>query len=161
MTTQTGVTTPETLTSIHVLLADDDQDDRYFFDRMLQGFHTPITLTTVEDGVELMTYLNKNSENLPHVLFLDLNMPRKNGLECLSEIKSNEKLKFLPVIVYSTSPPEDIADQLYTTGAHYYVRKNDITELKKVLHLILTLLAENKFVRPEREEFILDLSAAL
>lgn len=154
-----GVDTPQKPVSLHILLADDDRDDRYFFDRMLQGFYTPTTLTTVEDGEELMTYLYRNSEKLPHVLFLDLNMPRKNGLECLSEIKSNEKLKFLPVIVYSTSPPEDIADQLYTTGAHYYVRKTDITELKKVLHLILTLLAENKFVRPERELFILDLVA--
>src|SRR5688500_7807458 len=110
---------------IHVLLADDDSDDRYFFEKVLTELPIATHLITVEDGEELVAYLSENSGKLPDVLFLDLNMPRKNGLECLSEIKQNEKLKRLPVIIYSTSMNENVADILYNNGAYYYVRKTD------------------------------------
>jgi CheY-like chemotaxis protein len=144
----------------HILLADDDFDDRYFFEKVLSALPIPTQLTSIEDGEELMDYLFENSEKLPDVLFLDLNMPRKNGFECMSEIRQNEKLKHLPVIIYSTSLHETIADLLYADGAYYYVRKTDILELQKVLHHVLTLLQENEFSRPAREKFVLTLSGA-
>jgi hypothetical protein len=78
----------------------------------------------------------------------------------MSEIRQNEKLKHLPVIIYSTSLYESIADLLYAEGAYYYVRKTDVVELQKVLHHVLSLLLENKFSRPTREKFILKLSGA-
>ncbi len=117
-------------------------------------------LTTVDDGERLMSYLSKNINKLPDVLFLDLNMPRKNGAECLKEIKLNKKLQHLPVIIYSTSLHEAVADELYKNGAHYYIRKTDLLELRKVLHKVLTMIIENKFSRPPRSEFILSLVAA-
>ncbi len=97
-----------------------------------------------------------NSDRLPEVLFLDLNMPRKNGTECLTEIKLNEKLKHLPVIIYSTSLHEEIADQLYKTGAHYYIQKTDLAELEKYLLHVLTIMLKNKFTRPSRKDFIIN-----
>jgi CheY-like chemotaxis protein len=149
---------------LHILLADDDEDDRFFFDLVLKGLAIETRLSTVEDGESLMNYLSENSNQLPDVLFLDLNMPRKNGSECLVEIKHNEKLKDLPVIIYSTSLHEDVADLLYKNGAHYYVRKTDMVELQKVLQYVLTLMIENraaikagKFERPGRKNFILSL----
>ncbi|MBC7383961.1 MAG: response regulator [Bacteroidia bacterium] len=145
------------LTQFHLLLADDDSDDRFFFDKTLKLLQFQTTLTTVEDGEKLMNYLSTNTTQLPDVLFLDLNMPRKNGSECLDEIKQNEKLKVLPVIMYSTSLHEDVADHLYKTGAHYYIRKTGLNELQKMLKTVLTLMVENKFNRPERDEFILRL----
>lgn len=144
-------------TPLNILLADDDRDDRYFFDKALKDLPIQTRLTTAEDGEMLMAYLLKYSEKLPDVLFLDLNMPRKNGLECLVEIKSNEKLKKLPVIIYSTSLHEDVADLLYKKGAHYYVRKTDLAELKKILLRILTLMIEKNFTQPSRGEFIISL----
>ena len=140
---------------IHILLADDDIDDHFFFEKVLKTIPIPTQFVTVEDGENLMIYLAKNSGNLPDVLFLDLNMPKKNGAECLSEIKQNEKQKKLPVIIYSTSMHEDIADLLYTKGAHYYIRKTDLAELQKILQYILTLIEEKKFMRPTRDKFIL------
>ncbi|MBC8048251.1 MAG: response regulator, partial [Fimbriimonadaceae bacterium] len=83
--------------TINVLLADDDKDDRYFFDKALKQIPIATHLKTVADGEKLMDYLLKNDVPLPDVLFLDLNMPRKNGSECLAEIKRNEKLKEIPV----------------------------------------------------------------
>lgn len=143
---------------IKILLADDDPDDRFFFDLVLKDLSIPTQFTTVEDGVKLMDYLIKHADKLPDVLFLDLNMPRKNGSECLTEIKNNPKLKDLPVIIYSTSLHEDIADILYKKGAHYYIRKTDIVELKKTLNYTLGLMIENNFARPRRYKFVLSLS---
>jgi len=157
---QDGSSLPHNHTPIQVLLADDDSDDRIFFARMLSELSIPTQLTTVENGELLMIYLSEKHDKLPDIVFVDLNMPKKNGIECLSEIKNNEKLKLLPVIIISTSVHEDAADLIYNGGAHYYVRKTDITELKKNLHLVLTLLAKNKFSRPTRSNFVLSLAGA-
>jgi CheY-like chemotaxis protein len=140
---------------INILLADDDIDDRYFFNKVLQSLPIQTKLETVENGENLMIYLAENSENLPDILFLDLNMPRKNGMECLSEIKKDEKLKNLPVIIYSTHQHERNSDKLYEKGAHYYVRKTDMIELAKALQYILNLMVENKFARPGKDKFVL------
>ncbi|MGZ3895049.1 MAG: response regulator [Bacteroidia bacterium] len=142
---------------LKLLLADDDKDDRFFFNKVLQELSIPTHLTTVEDGEKLMQYLSKNHKHLPDLLFLDLNMPRKNGAECLVEIKGDKRLKELPVIIYSTSLHEDVADLLYDKGAHYYIRKTDIIELKKVLGYTLGLMIASNFERPKRTKFILNL----
>ena len=151
-------TSSGTAAPLQVLLADDDIDDRSVFEIVLSALPMPTRLETVEDGEELMSYLSENSENLPDVLFLDLNMPKKNGSECLSEIKSNPKLQRLPVIMYSTSVHNDVADQLYAKGAHYYFRKTDMIKIQNLLHHVLTLLVENKFARPTRDKFVLALA---
>lgn len=142
---------------IHVLLADDDSDDRFFFDLALKEVGLPVELSTVEDGEQLMDSLLKSIMKPPDIIFLDLNMPRKNGAECLSEIMLNDKLRQIPVIIYSTSLHEDVADVLYDTGACYYVKKTDFTELQKILTRLFSLYTESKFVRPSRRKFILKL----
>jgi CheY-like chemotaxis protein len=143
---------------LQVLLADDDIDDRTVFETVLGELPMPTQQETVGDGEELMTYLSENSGNLPDVLFLDLNMPKKKGSECLSEIKGNAKLKRLPVIMYSTAVHDDVADHLYNNGAHYYFRKTDMIRIQSLLHHVLTLLVENNFARPSREKFVLALA---
>ena len=150
---QQNTITPNTYIPINVLLADDDIDDRYFFDKVLKSLPVRTELATVEDGEKLMSYLAENSEKLPDILFLDLNMPKKNGSECLVEIKQDERLKKLPVIIYSTHRHEKDSDILYEKGAHYYIRKTDMIELAKTLHHILRLMVENKFERPARDKF--------
>jgi CheY-like chemotaxis protein len=134
---------------IQILLADDDKDDCFLFREALSEIPVATNLETVHDGEQLMTYLNEHSENLPHVLFLDLNMPRKNGFECLSEIKFNDKLKDLPVIMFSTSYPrdmhyeQDIMKILYKIGAMDYIRKpENFNQLKQVIHGKLVKIEE-------------------
>lgn len=141
--------------SLQIILADDDIDDRFFFDMALKTLPIETKLITVNDGQRLMDHLSKNSDNLPDVLFLDLNMPRKNGAECLKEIKNNKDLKKLPVIIYSTSLHENTANELYENGAHYYIRKGSLSELEKNLHNVLTLMINTGFNRPSRDQFIL------
>lgn len=144
------------LQSIRLLLADDDQDDRLFFEEALEELALSVQLTTVADGEQLMQHLEDGNARLPTVLFLDLNMPLKNGFECLIAIKSDEKLKDLPVIIYSTSFDQDTVNLLYDHGAQHYIRKpSEFSQLKKVIHTALTLLAQSFSRQPEKEKFVL------
>ena len=134
------------LKQLNILLADDDLDDCRFFKEALEALPLTTKLTTVNDGEELMTYLLENTDHLPHVLFLDINMPRKNGFECLSEIKHHDKLKDLPVVMFSTSNAQDKINILFNTGADVYIRKpSNFAQLVQVIHHALPLAAENIF----------------
>ena len=138
-----------------LLLADDDLDDCTFFTEALEELPVSTSLLTVHDGVELMEFLAENEKDLPDLLFLDLNMSRKSGLECLAEIKEIEYLKNLPVIIFSTSLNMDIVDLLYQRGAHYYIRKPGVyNNLKKVILEAITLTSESK-AKPCRDKFII------
>jgi len=141
----------------NLLLADDDEDDCDFFKEALDELTLPVSLVTVNDGVQLMDFLADHSrDNLPDLLFLDLNMPRKNGSECLKEIKESENLKNLPVIIFSTSLDNSIVDVMYAKGATYYIRKpGEFSQLKKVIENALILASQNNFKQPLREQFIL------
>lgn len=141
---------------LHILLADDDKDDRFFFAKALEGLSIKTKLTTVNNGEKLMTYLDKNSSELPDILFLDLNMPCKNGSECLMEIKANKNIIDFPVIIYSTSLNDEIADILYRNGAHYYMQKCGLTQLVAQLESVLTLFVEKNHKRPPRSKFLLN-----
>jgi CheY-like chemotaxis protein len=148
--------THTSLPLVHILLADDDHDDRSLFNRELKALPFNTQLTVVEDGEKLMKYLVDNVKKLPDILFLDNNMPRKNGAECLQKIKAHSQLKVLPVIMYSTYVHEDLADTFFTTGAHFYIRKTDQNELRQLLQHVLTLFTADRFSRPARTNFVLN-----
>lgn len=146
----------------NILLADDDPDDRMFFQDALDDLRINATLSEVSNGVELMKFLENNSHKPPHVLFLDLNMPSKSGPECLSEIKKHEKLSHIPVIIYSTSANPDVVETLYDMGALYYVRKEgDFSCLKSVIGKALTLCRQDSVIQPPRKNFLILLDDAL
>jgi CheY-like chemotaxis protein len=87
---------------LHILLAEDDKDDRLFFKEAFDAIKIDHTLTMVEDGFELMEYL-RNAKVLPHIVFLDINMPVKSGIQCLREIRSDNGLSDISIAIYSTS----------------------------------------------------------
>ncbi len=135
-----------TFKRLNILLADDDIDDCHFFKEALEALPVITKLKIVNDGEELMNYLTAKEVQLPHVLFLDINMPRKNGFECLSEIKQNEKLKDLPVVMFSTSGAQDKINILFKTGADVYIRKPaNFSQLVQVIQHALPIAAENIF----------------
>lgn len=150
----------QTKLPFNILLADDDMDDRFFFAKALKEITVSTNLLTVNNGEQLMDYLAANETQLPHVLFLDLSMPRKTGFECLSEIKQNEKLKDLPVVMYTTSFTRsiDFEDNLKKTlnkmGAQAYIRKpGDFEVLKQVIHqALLKVIQEIEFEQQEKTE---------
>jgi DNA-binding NtrC family response regulator len=116
-----------------VTLADDDIDDRDLFVEAMSLVDSQISINTVKDGEELMDYLNTNTVK-PGLIFLDLNMPRKNGKECLVEIQESVDLKTIPVVIYTTSlNPRDV-EYCMSKGAFHFIRKpNSFEELKEML----------------------------
>ena len=141
---------------LNILLADDDHDDCLFFKDALNELALNTSLVTVHHGEQLMQYLKTVSANLPDALFLDLNMPRKNGFECLTEIKTHQIFKNLPVIVYSTSFDAEKANQLYNLGANYYICKpTNFEYLKKVIHKAILLINQNSG-QASKENFLLN-----
>ena len=119
---------------LHILLADDDESDRFLFREAFSELNIKTLVHTVNDGVQLMEYLAQADTPLPHLLFLDLNMPRKNGLECLREIRMDEKLKNISIAIYSTSSSERDMDEAFRNGANVYIKKpSDFSELKQIL----------------------------
>ena len=143
-------------TPLNVLLADDDEDDCLIFKEALEDLSVDSCLTTVNNGEQLMRELNARTERLPDIIFLDLNMPRKAGFECLREIKQDEKLKFLTVIIYSTSFERDVVDLLYENGAQHYIRKpGDYSQLKKVIFKAIKIAGTGNSTKPPKEKFII------
>ena len=143
---------------IHVLLADDDEDDRTFFADAFGEIKIKTKVETVNDGVELMDILTKRDAPLPHVLFLDLNMPRKGGMECLMEIRSMEKFKDIAVAIYSTSSTEEDIENTFVKGANIYIKKpNDFVVLKRILTEVITINWQYYTSGLNRDNFILSL----
>jgi CheY-like chemotaxis protein len=132
------------LNELNILLADDDADDCLFFKDAVTAFIPSENFRAVHDGEQLMQVLKNETTKLPDVLFLDLNMPRKNGFECLVEIKQHQKLKTLPVVIFSTSNSTDNMEILFKTGADVYIRKpQDFNQLVKIIQHALPMTAEN------------------
>lgn len=129
-----------------------------FFKDALTELPIEAEIHTVNDGDELLQYLSDPDNTLPNLLFLDLNMPRKGGLDCLKEIRSNEKLKDLSIAIYSTSASEKEIENTFILGANIYIRKpNDYAELKKVLASVLTMNWQYEVTNLNRANFLLSL----
>ena len=125
---------------INICLADDDEDDRLFFTDAFDELKINTKVSTFKDGVELMDFLNNADSILTNVLFLDLNMPKKNGVECLLEIKKNANLNDIAIAIYSTSSSEEHIEETFVNGANIYIKKpNDFEKLKKILSEIVTI----------------------
>ena len=112
-----------------ILIADDDSDDRMFLEQAMRQNGYEQAIRFVEDGEELMEYLRRqgryNEQNAPwpNMLILDLNMPRKNGFQALTEIKDDPRLRRLPVIVMTTSSADEDIARTYNSGVNSFVTK--------------------------------------
>jgi CheY-like chemotaxis protein len=125
---------------IQILLADDDEDDRTFFTDAFSEIKINTSVTTVNDGVELMQFLSDGRVQMPHILFLDINMPRKTGLECLLEIRHLAHLKDMAIAIYSTSSSDSDIEETFVQGANIYIKKpSDFNKLKKILEEVIMI----------------------
>ena len=141
---------------IQVLLADDDEVARLLFQHAFKEIKLKTEVQLVYDGVELMEYLSQEGAMKPHVLFLDLNMPRKNGMDCLDEIRLDESLKDIAVVIYSTSASDEDIEETFVRGANVYIRKpNNFNELKKILEKVITINWQYHTSGLNKENFLL------
>lgn len=129
----------------YILIAEDDADDRYLLNAAFEENGFSDKLVFVDNGVELMDYLNpgkgiqneNSQQKLPAFILLDLNMPKKDGREVLKEIKTDPNLKKVPVIVFSTTNNEQEMKRCYELGANSYITKpNSFENLIKTVSAI-------------------------
>ena len=139
-----------------ILLTDDDEDDREIFQDTLEEVDDQIKLLTLNDGVQLMEYLCANGNRLPDILFLDINMPHKDGHQSLREIRADPRLKDLCVIIYSTSDyPQDVK-KAYRTGANGFIQKpSNHKKLKEILQNVIATDWKNPCNTLEELSFVL------
>lgn len=141
---------------LYIILADDDKSDRLLFTEAFAELKVKTTIRTVTNGVELMERLHLEDRRVPDLLFLDLNMPQKNGLECLKEIRSCERFKEVFVAIYSTSDHESDMEETFLHGANVYITKpSSFNTLKQILEkaVIRAYLYQDPSMR--KENFLL------
>lgn len=143
---------------INILLADDDEDDRQIFKDAFEEIRIKTQVRFVNDGIELIKQLTQNGNQLPDILFLDLNMPGKNGIECLMDIRSLKKLQNIAVVIYSTSSSAHEIEDTFVLGANIYIKKpNDFNTLKRILEEVLKLNWQYQTAGLNRANYLLSL----
>ena len=144
--------------SILITLADDDEDDRLFFIDAFEELKINTIVNTVNNGRELLNFLNHPETVLPNIIFLDLNMPILNGIECLKEIKLNDRFKEIVIAIYSTSSSDQDIEDTFVLGANIYIKKpSSFDSLKKILAEIVTINWQYHTSGLNKENFLLKL----
>jgi CheY-like chemotaxis protein len=126
---------------IEVLLVEDNPGDVLLTKIALEDSKIRVNLNVVEDGVEAMAFLRKQGKyiNMPHpdIILLDFNLPKKDGREVLAEVKTDENLKRIPVVVLTTSQAEEDILKAYNLAANCYISKPvDFDQFVKIVQSI-------------------------
>ena len=128
----------DTSAFFHVLIVDDDPADAALVSKAIDMGRFPCVVERARDGVDAMEKLRPTSgapQSNPHLVLLDINMPRKNGFQVLTEIRADPHLRHLPVVMLSTSAAERDVTSAYQSGAHGYVTKPmDVDDLFSLIH---------------------------
>lgn len=147
--------------SITILIADDDPEDRMLMEDAFLESRLLNDLRFVEDGEQLMDYLHRRGRYTnpeisprPGIILLDLNMPKKDGREALSEIKSDPNLRQIPVVVLTTSRAEEDVIRSYELGVNSFISKpvtfSAMVELLKTLRTYWFEMVELPFPMKKR-----------
>jgi Response regulator containing CheY-like receiver, AAA-type ATPase, and DNA-binding domains len=120
-------------------IVDDDPDDQELFIEALQGIDRSCKCITAFNGEEALQKLFRGMLHLPDFIFLDLNMPKMNGKQFLTEVKNNKDIRHIPVIIYSTSSEKNDIVETTRLGASFFLQKpNRFDELSIALTNILS-----------------------
>ncbi|MBC7487882.1 MAG: response regulator [Cytophagaceae bacterium] len=129
---------------IRCLIAEDDVDDQEIFSIAVSELEGQYDCTYTLNGIEALERLTHDSL-LPHYIFLDLNMPRMNGIQCLAEIKKQDRLSQTPVVIYSTSSGQSFIDDALRHGAATFITKpSRISDLVTILNEFFITQINNK-----------------
>ena len=131
--------------NISLLLIDDDEIERMKFKRVCQKHHYSHSIIEARNG-EVALDILKNHETLPNVILLDLNMPKMNGTEFLAALKQNDSLKYIPIIIMSSSDNDKDVKECYELGiAGYIIKPLHFTEYSKRIVSLLDYWQVNEF----------------
>jgi CheY-like chemotaxis protein len=146
-------------TMVNILIAEDDKDDFLLLKEAIEDTLPKFNIEHSVDGITFLQSLGKGLE--PDLIFLDLNMPKKSGFDCLLELRQMERLQSTPVIIYSTSSAVDDIDRCYKNGCTLYLVKpasfkDLVTQVKKIFFRLglprQDLRFEEMFVVRKHEE---------
>lgn len=122
---------------LKLLIVDDDEDDRYLFSRALKNVGVSFSLISAENATEALNLLRNDLPSTPDIIFLDINMPGMDGIECLAEIKRIRGLEAVKVIMLTTSNQESDIARCSALGADYWVKPNTTAALAARLNACL------------------------
>lgn len=134
------------MTNRHILLVEDNPDDEVLTLRALRKHNIASEITVARDGVEALDFLfaagahgGRDAASMPSLVLLDLKLPKVDGLEVLRRIRSDERTRLLPVVIFTSSNEEQDILECHTLGANSYIRKPvDFNQLSEALRLIGT-----------------------
>jgi CheY-like chemotaxis protein len=123
-----------------LFIIDDDEDDQLFLNEAVHDLNIPIECHYANNGEAALRVLREESIPVPDYIFLDLNMPRLNGKECLAEIRKMPRYMHVPVIIYTTSSHQKDVQEIMQSGASYFLTKpTRISELCRKLQDIFSI----------------------
>lgn len=138
---------------INIFIADDDEDDIMLFKDAIKKANVDSIITTFKNGKELYNHV-RNNTLMPDIIFLDINMPIMNGIECLKAIRETQYFHNVPVIMYSTSYHPDHINEAFNCFANLYVAKpNTLPEQVSMLKTIFQLLLNGHLEKIGRTNF--------
>jgi CheY-like chemotaxis protein len=122
------------------LIIDDDEDDQEIFVMCVNKISDHIRCTTMNNGVEAIALLQADESYSPEYIFIDMNMPKMNGIECLKHIRAIERLRNSSIFMYSTTSETSVVSQSKALGATDFIIKPAKTaELKEKLSAIFSI----------------------
>lgn len=129
--------------NMKLLIVDDDADDRMLFIEAVKEIDEDMECISANDGQHALELLRNDTHSLPDLIFLDISMPRLSGKKCLAEIKKTERLKDIPVIIYTTSKDVEESKELKKMGAFHFISKPGNPE--EIYYLVSFAVEEHLF----------------
>ena len=140
-----------------VFLVDDDEDDRFLFREAAEELDLNMKLNMFNSAFEFTTYLEKAVAEIPNLLFLDLNMPVMNGIDCLKYLNEHSILNKMFVAIYSTSNHPKYVEEAYLNGANLYIKKpTNFQGVVSVIDKTVNICRDNGNLRLEKKNFLLN-----
>ena len=141
----------------HIVLVDDDKDDQLIFYEALQDIDKTVEVSIFNNGQDFLEALDAGNKTLPKIVFMDLNMPILNGMQCLNTLRKEVRYNDLSVIIYSTSGSEEDIRKTFHNGANRYMKKpNNFNVLKSLLYRAMSLnFTNDRFTLNASENYLL------
>ncbi|MET3038130.1 response regulator [Chryseobacterium sp. NRRL B-14859] len=141
---------------LNVIVADDDENTLTFFKDIFKELKISIKVQCFNNGKDLMMYLHNDDAFIPEIIFIKYDIPGKESMECIEEIKSNLKFNNMVTAIYGEQISENEIEEIFVKGANIYIRKPDSYEhLKKVLTDVITINWQYHTSGLNKENFIL------